>query len=163
MRALVLSDTHIRSQGPRRLPPEVRSAAGRVDVVLHAGDIVAPELLADLADYAPVYAVLGNNDHDLVGTLPPQLVLRLGGVTVAMVHDSGPAAGRARRMHRLFPDAAVVVFGHSHLPWAEPGQGQLLFNPGSPTERRRAPTRSYGLLDFHGDGCCTHRIIDLGA
>jgi putative phosphoesterase len=117
------------------------------DAVLHAGDVVAPELLHELAGFAPVHAVLGNNDVDL--RLPERLEVDLAGVRVAMVHDSGPSAGRAARLRRWFPDADVVVFGHSHLPWREvdPG-GQLHLNPGSPTERRRAPTRTVAWLEL---------------
>lgn len=164
VRVLVLSDTHIRAGGPRGLPDEVRRAAGSVDAILHAGDVVAPEVLADLGDYAPLYAVLGNNDHDLVGELPERLVVDLGGVSIGLIHDSGQAAGRARRLHRLFPEAAVVVFGHSHLPWGESGvDGQLLFNPGSPTERRRAPARTFGLFRLDGGGVVEHRLVELGS
>ena len=81
--------------------------------------------------------------------LPERLEVELDGVRVAMVHDSGPSAGRMGRLRRWFPDADVVVFGHSHLPWHEvdPG-GQLHLNPGSPTERRMAPTRTVAVLEL---------------
>jgi putative phosphoesterase len=147
VRALLLADTHIGPSRPgRRLPDAVYELLGTVDVVLHAGDVTAPELLHELEGFAPVHAVLGNNDADL--RLPERLEVHLGGVRVAMVHDSGPAAGRDARLHRWFPDADVVVFGHSHLPWQETGPGgQLHLNPGSPTERRRAPSRTVMVLD----------------
>jgi len=110
---------------------------------------VTVELLDELRHFAPVHAVLGNNDHELGGLLPTRLELDLDGVAVAIVHDSGPSKGRARRLARSFPDARVVVFGHSHLPLAEGGvEGQLLFNPGSSTWKRRAPTATFGLLDL---------------
>jgi putative phosphoesterase len=161
---LVLSDTHIRRDGRRTLPAGVREAAARADVVLHAGDVVVPEVLADLGDYAPVTAVLGNNDHELVGELPTSLVVELAGVRVAMVHDSGPSAGRPARLRRMFPDADVVVFGHSHMPLDDEGvEGQRLFNPGSPTERRRAPTRTVGLLELDGGLVVSHQLVDLGS
>jgi uncharacterized protein len=97
-----------------------------------------------------------------VGTLPPTLLVDLAGVRVAMVHDSGPSAGRPSRMKRMFPDADVVIFGHSHLPLDEAGiEGQLLFNPGSPTERRRAPTHTVGLLDLDGGQVVGHRLVHL--
>ena len=86
------------------------------DAVLHAGDVVTADLLVALRTRRPVHAVLGNNDHALVGALPDRLELELGGVRVAMVHDSGTRAGRERRMRRWFPDAQLVVFGHSHEP-----------------------------------------------
>jgi uncharacterized protein len=172
VRAVVLADTHIRptpSRGhagggrgfPRRLPDAVYAALRRADVVLHAGDIVTQELLDELATYAPVHAVLGNNDHTLVGALPERLQLDLDGVRVAMVHDSGARKGRDARMHRWFPDADVVVYGHSHLPDDSlTAAGQRLFNPGSPTERRNAPHRSFGVLTLTGGRVRAHRLVE---
>lgn len=162
IRALVLADTHIGPSRPgRRLPDAVYGLLDGADVVLHAGDVTAPELLHELSGFAPVHAVLGNNDVDLL--LPERLEVELAGVRVAMVHDSGPATGRAARLRRWFPDAGVVVFGHSHLPWHEvdPG-GQVHLNPGSPTERRRAPTRTAAVLEL-ADGAVRHaEILDVG-
>jgi putative phosphoesterase len=122
------------------------------DVVLHAGDITQAEhldLVAEVAGGAPVHAVLGNNDPELAGTLPETRELTIAGVRIAMIHDSGPARGRDARLHARFPDADVVVFGHSHIPWNAAGvAGQWLFNPGSPTERRRQPHRTIGVLEM---------------
>ncbi|MDQ3758147.1 MAG: metallophosphatase family protein [Actinomycetota bacterium] len=148
MNIVVLSDTHLRPGGSRRLPDPVYDALAHADAVLHAGDIVTADLLHELGGFAPVHAVLGNNDLDpALAHLPEQQVLELDGVRVGMVHDSGPSAGRERRMKHRFPDADVVVFGHSHVPWNGPGlDGQLLFNPGSPTERRAQPACTYGVL-----------------
>ena len=150
-RALVLSDTHLRPGGGRRLPDAVYRALDEADVILHAGDIVTADLISELSGFAPVHAVLGNNDHDPALSMLPETRLDVvDGVRVAMIHDSGPRAGREARMRRRFPDADVVVFGHSHIPWNGPGlDGQLLFNPGSPTERRAQPHHTFGL--FHLD------------
>ncbi|MBK5222893.1 MAG: metallophosphoesterase family protein [Acidimicrobiia bacterium] len=162
MRVLVLADTHMRPDGSRTLPDEVWAAAESADVILHAGDVLTAHLLDDLATRAPVHAVLGNNDVSLVGTLPETLTLELGGVAVAMVHDSGPTAGRAGRVHRRFPDAVIVVYGHSHMPADELGVGgQRLFNPGSSTERRRAAHRTFGLLDLADGAIVDHRIVAI--
>jgi putative phosphoesterase len=156
---VVLSDTHIRRGGKRRLPDSAYAHLERADVVLHAGDVVVPEVLDELGGFAPVHAVLGNNDLELAGLLPETLVLDLAGVPVAMVHDAGPAAGRAGRLHRLFPAARVVVFGHSHIPWdAEGVDGQLLFNPGSPTDRRAQPHHTLGTLDLDHGRVAAHAI-----
>ncbi|MEA2902361.1 MAG: uncharacterized protein QOH36_2248 [Actinomycetota bacterium] len=145
---VILSDTHIHRGGSRRLPDAAYAHLERADVVLHAGDVVTGVVLDELRGFAPVHAVLGNNDHELVGVLPEVLELDLDGVRVGMVHDSGDASGRARRMRRKFPDSDVVVFGHSHIPWLEPGvDGQLLLNPGSPTERRRQPVHTLATFD----------------
>ena len=149
--AVVLSDTHIRRGWRRRLPDTAYAHLEEADVILHAGDIVIGEVLDELRGFAPVHAVLGNNDAELVGLLPETESLELDGVRIAMIHDSGPSAGRAGRMHRRFPWADVVVFGHSHIPWDDAGvEGQLLFNPGSPTERRAQPSHTLGTLDLDG-------------
>ncbi len=156
MRIVVVADTHVRDGG-RPLEDRLLQDVAAADLVLHAGDVTGPELLADLERLAPVRAVLGNNDVDLVEKLPDRLELDLDGVAVAMVHDSGPRAGRPGRMRRWFPTADLVVFGHSHLPEdLVTDDGLRLFNPGSPTQRRRAPTRTYGVLEV-GAG----RILDL--
>jgi uncharacterized protein len=162
VRALVLADTHIRSGASRALPEEVWTAAGEVDVILHAGDVLVVELLEALARFAPVHAVLGNNDLTLTSILPEALELELDGVHLAMIHDSGQRVGRPARMKRRFPDAQVVLYGHSHLPDDSLGpHGQRLFNPGSCTERRRAPERTYGILEL-GDGAVRdHRIVPV--
>lgn len=159
---LVLADTHLRPDRKRDLPDEVWVAAARADHVLHAGDVVTGDLLERLAAHAPVHAVLGNNDGSLVGSLPERLELELAGVQVAMVHDSGAAKGRERRLHRWFPEADLVVFGHSHLPLDVVGEeGQRLFNPGSCTERRRAPRRTYGWLDLHAGRVRIHEVVSI--
>jgi uncharacterized protein len=171
MRAVVLADTHIRpvpARGhaaggrgfPRRLPDAVYRALRRADVILHAGDVVTRGLLDELATFAPVHAVLGNNDHTLVDVLPETVELDLDGVRLAMVHDSGTRKGRGARMRRWFPTAEVVVYGHSHLPDdSVTDDGLRLFNPGSPTERRNAPTRSFGVLDLADGRVRRHRIV----
>jgi hypothetical protein len=108
---------------------------------------------------AETYAVLGNNDHALEGILPQSRYLDLGGVHVAMVHDSGPRKGRTRRLRRRFPDADLVIFGHSHIPVDEVGEEeQLLFNPGSPTQRRSQPHRTFGRLRLGGGQVLRRRI-----
>ena len=147
LHVLVLADTHLRRDWPnRRLPARVHEMLGQADVVLHAGDVLQREHLDALARHAPVHAVRGNNDREL-DELPERLVLDLAGVRIGMVHDSGPRRGRPARLHGWFPDAGVVVFGHSHTPVNEPGvDDQLLFNPGSPTERRRQPHRTAGWM-----------------
>jgi putative phosphoesterase len=162
-RVVALADTHIRAGGSRRLPAAAYEELRRADVILHAGDVLVPELLDELATFAPVHAVLGNNDvPELARVLPEAQLLTIDGVRVGMIHDSGARAGRAGRLRRRFPDADVVVFGHSHMPLCEVGvDGQLLVNPGSPIERRRSPTHTIAVLDLH-DGRVEHaRIVDV--
>jgi hypothetical protein len=163
MRVLVMSDTHLRPGRGRRLPDAVYDELDRADAVLHAGDIVTADLLHEMSGFAPVHAVLGNNDLDpALSHLPETRVLDLDGVQVAMVHDSGASTGREGRMRRLFPSADVVVFGHSHIPWDSEGvEGQLLFNPGSPTERRAQPVHTYGVLELDDGRVVDHRIVPV--
>jgi len=159
---VVVADTHIRRTGTRKLPDAAYAHLDRADLILHAGDILVGEVLHELEGFAPVHAVLGNNDAELVGVLPETRSLVVDGVRIAMIHDSGPAPGRAGRMRRRFPDDDVVVFGHSHIPWDDAGvDGQLLFNPGSPTERRAQPNHTLGTLDIDG-GRVVSRIHVLG-
>jgi uncharacterized protein len=157
VRVVVVADTHLRRTWPnRRLPDAATRILASADVILHAGDITEQQHLDELAVHAPVHAVLGNNDRELVGVLPERRTLEFAGVRIGMVHDSGPARGREVRLRSWFPDADVVVFGHSHIPWNAIGEdGQLLFNPGSPTERRRQPHRTIGVLEL-ADG----RLLD---
>jgi putative phosphoesterase len=150
MRVVVLSDTH----APRRwksCPPRVAEQLRSAGLILHAGDVCTATVLDELAQFAPVTAVMGNNDGPDVATwgATPAAALEIDGFPVAMIHDSGASAGRLARLRRSFPDAGLVVFGHSHIPFdAAAGDGFRIFNPGSPTDRRRMPDGTIGLLDI---------------
>ncbi len=162
MRVVVLADTH----APRRwrvCPPRVAGQLRRADLILHAGDVCTASVLAELAGYAPVTAVLGNNDGPDVADwgAAETAELDLAGLSLAMVHDSGAAAGRMARMRRRFPAADLVVFGHSHIPLDESGPGLRIFNPGSPTDRRRQPHGTLGLLEIDDGRLTAARIIQV--
>lgn len=162
-KVLVLADTHLKADRLDRMPPEVWELAASADVVLHAGDVTEQAVLEALAERAPTHAVLGNNDHDLVDVLPADLVMEIGGATVAMAHDSGPTKGRGRRLARRFPDADAVVFGHSHQPVCERSdEGQLLINPGSPTHRRRQPVHTVAWLEIADGAAVRTDIVEVG-
>lgn len=158
-----MSDTHIGGRRSGRvLPPALRRACEQADLILHGGDVTAPAVLDELEGYAPVQAVLGNVDGwDLAERLPEQRVVDLGVLRLGMVHDPGPERGRAARLAGRFPGCAIVVFGHTHLPECRTDGGVLLLNPGSPTERRRAPMHSYALLDVAADGSFDARLVPL--
>jgi len=144
----VLADTHM-PKGGRVLPERCVELLREADATLHAGDFFAPETLEEIKALSrgPVHAVFGNVDQpDLRQLLPETLEVDLDGARVAMIHDAGPSKGRVGRMRRRFPDADAVVFGHSHLPLHEEEDSFQIFNPGSPTERRRAPRHSMGIL-----------------
>lgn len=151
MKIAVISDTHTRA-GSRPVPPGAWPYLETADHILHAGDVCDPVVLDEMASLAPVTAVLGNCDgldvRDWGATDAAEL--ELGGVRIGMVHDSGGREGRRKRMRKLFPEARVVVFGHSHIPWNEDEDGLLLFNPGSATWKRTAPFTSMGLLWIEG-------------
>jgi uncharacterized protein len=157
-----LSDTHLRAGRPRRLPDVVWAAIADCQLVLHAGDVVDTSLLDALDEqHVPYRAVLGNNDFTLRDTLPERLQFAIEEVRVAMVHDSGTTKGRAARLRRWFPDAQIVVFGHSHTPVNEWHDGQLLFNPGSPTERRREPLHTFGVIELGAGRVQRNEIVSF--
>ncbi|GIH53761.1 phosphoesterase [Microbispora rosea subsp. aerata] len=162
MKVVVLSDTH----APRRwksCPPAVAERLREADLILHAGDVCTADVLVELSAYAPVHAVLGNNDGPDVAAWGARetLELDLGGLRVAMIHDSGQAAGRTARMRRRFPRADLVVFGHSHIPMDVTGDGVRVFNPGSPTDRRRQPHGTIGILDVEDGALRRAEIVPV--
>ena len=162
VRVVVLADTHIRRGSTRRLPPAVYAHLDQADLILHAGDIVTGDVLEELSGLAPTLAVLGNNDGDLVGRLPEERLFAVEGYRIAMVHDSGARKGREARLRRRFPTADLVVFGHSHIPIDAVGlDGQRLFNPGSPTERRGQPVHTFGRLRIADGRLVDHRIVEI--
>jgi len=146
-RLAIIADTHMTGTGTRRLPERCAELVAASDLVVHAGDIMTPEALIEIeAIGPPVRAVTGNMDGaELRARLPETDVIEVEGARLAVLHDAGPAAGRLQRMRGRFPDADAVVFGHSHIPLHERDGGFQIFNPGSPTERRRAPSHSMGL------------------
>ena len=161
VRVGVVSDTHM-AGGRRHLPARCAEILSGCDLVVHAGDIMSLEALAEIeAIGPPVRAVAGNMDGwELRARIPDEDVLDLEGVRLALVHDAGPAAGRLERLRRRFPDAHAVVFGHSHLPLHERAGGFQIFNPGSPTERRRAAHHSMGVAEV-ADGAIEFELIAL--
>ncbi len=153
MRIALLADTHL-PKGRRALPAACVELLETADLILHAGDFVRAEILRELERHGEVVAVHGNvDDESLRRLLPAERVVELpGGARIGLIHDAGPATGRLGRMRRRFPDAHAVVFGHSHLPLHETDltSGFGLFNPGSPTERRRAPHHTMGIATVSG-------------
>ena len=160
MRLAIIADTHM-PRGDRRLPDRCLAELDAADLILHAGDFTEREVLAAIAEHGRLAAVHGNVDSSVLRCeLPESVSLDAGGATIAMVHDAGPAKGRLERMRAGFPEADAVVFGHSHLPLHSERDGFQIFNPGSPTERRRAPTRSMGIATVEG-GTVAFRHLEL--
>ena len=149
----IIADTHM-PRGSRRLPAACVERIARADLLLHAGDFATLTVLRELEAIGPPLAgVHGNVDSDeLRRLLPAERVIEAAGARIALTHDAGPRAGRLERMRRRFGDRAdALVFGHSHLPLHERAEdGFQIFNPGSPTERRRAPRHTMGVAVAEG-------------
>jgi putative phosphoesterase len=152
---------HHLPRGNRRLPAPCLDALRAADLIVHAGDFSEASVLAELRELGPVAAIHGNVDSpQLRRGLPETLSLDVGGATLAVIHDAGAAKGRLERLRARFPDVDAVVFGHSHMPLHEERDGFQIFNPGSPTERRRSPRRSMGEATA-GDGRIELRHLAL--
>jgi uncharacterized protein len=134
-------------RGTRRLPKKCLRLLAESDRILHAGDFVSVAVYEELGRLAPVDGVVGNMDEpDLRLVLPPKLVVEHEGVRIGLVHDAGPAVGRAARLVEAFPGCDAIVYGHTHVPEATQLGDVWILNPGSPTERRSAPR--HGMIEL---------------
>ncbi len=143
----VISDTHM-PRGERCLPEACLERIRAADLLLHAGDFMTAAVYREIeAIGPPLHAVYGNvDDFELTRLLPEERVVEAGGARIAMLHNAGRAAGRLERMRERFGERAdALVFGHSHMPFHEEAGGFQIFNPGSPTERRRSPAHTMGV------------------
>ncbi|MEA2221594.1 MAG: uncharacterized protein QOJ35_4220 [Solirubrobacteraceae bacterium] len=146
MRIAIISDTHM-PRGGRKIPADCLHHCREADAILHAGDLLDVPVLEQLRALGPpVHAIHGNVDSAAIrALLPARLEVELEGVRVGMVHAPGPAARRLAALRAMFPRCHAVVFGHTHLPEHAEHDGFQIFNPGSPTERRRAPAHTMGI------------------
>jgi putative phosphoesterase len=158
----VISDTHL-PRGTRRIPDACVASMRASDLILHAGDFTYPDVLEELETLGPpVAAVHGNVDtEELRQRLPEARLVNVGEVKIAMVHDAGPSYGRLERMRARFPEADAVVFGHSHIPLHEERDGFQIFNPGSPTDKRRQPEFTMGVAQIEA-GRIRFELVTLG-
>lgn len=160
----ILGDTHM-PKGERHLPRECVQLIRAAELVVHTGDFTGVETLELIESLGPpLIAVHGNVDSPaVVARLPGTTTVEVGpGFRLGLIHDAGPRKGRLERLRRAFPDADAVLFGHSHQPLHErDGYGFQIFNPGSPTERRRAPTRSMGIAELEPGGRLELRHVEL--
>lgn len=159
----IISDTHL-PRGNRTLPAECVSRLRAADLIIHAGDLTTVAVLEQLRGIGEVAAVHGNVDDTAVrALLPNRLELMVGGVRLGIVHDAGAASGRLERLRRAFARADAVIFGHSHIPLLErdPLTGFQIFNPGSPTDKRRQPNYTMGWAQISG-GEISFEIVTLG-
>jgi putative phosphoesterase len=158
----IISDTHM-PRGRRRLPDGCVARLKAADLIIHAGDLSAMSVLEELREYGEVAAVHGNvDDAEVRAALPSRTAITPpGGPQIGVIHDAGPARGRIERLRKAFPDARAVIFGHSHIPLHErSADGFQIFNPGSPTVRRRQPAFTMGLAHARGDRV-SFRLITL--
>ena len=162
MRLGIVSDTHL-PRGNRALPDDCLERLAAADAILHAGDLIELAVLELLQSLGPpVHAIRGNVDSaELQARLPLVRTVEAAGARIAMIHDAGPADGRLARLRRRFPEADAVVFGHSHLPLHEEHDGFAIFNPGSPTERRRAPEHTMGEATVDAGGRLRFELVTL--
>ncbi|GAB6151852.1 metallophosphoesterase family protein [Desulfosporosinus burensis] len=148
MEIAVLSDTHLRTG--RTLPRYVWEHLTHIDMIIHAGDLTNRGLIDELACLAPVRAVCGNCDGwDVV--LPEREIVECESIKIGIIHGhAGRGKSTPERALNAFEDSPVdlIVFGHSHVPFMEWKNGILMFNPGSPTDKRREPHYSFGLLNI---------------
>jgi putative phosphoesterase len=146
----VIADTHM-PRGTRRLPDACVERLAGADLILHAGDVVEGSIVRELGRLAPLYAEHGNMDEAaLKELLPKERIVEVGDARIGMVHIPGPLVGRAERLVRRFPGCGAVVYGHTHIPEVTRHDGTWILNPGSPTERRKAPVHSMLLLRVEG-------------
>jgi putative phosphoesterase len=159
MRIAIISDTHM-PRGDRRIPASCLDRCRAADVILHAGDLIdVPVLELLLALGPPLHAIHGNVDTAAIrAVLPARVELDLEGVRIGMIHAAGTAAGRLARLRAAFPDCQAVVFGHTHMPELAEQDGFQIFNPGSPTERRRAPVHTMGMATV-ADGAIAFELL----
>jgi uncharacterized protein len=145
MQIAIISDTHM-PRGDRRLPEACVERLRAADLIVHAGDLMRLPVLEQLNGLGRVVAVHGNVDDAAVrAVLPAAAVVDCAGARLGVIHDAGPAKGRLARLRARFPDADAAIFGHSHIPVLEHVAGFQIFNPGSPTERRRSPRHTMGM------------------
>jgi uncharacterized protein len=156
----LVADTHL-PRGRRRLPDACVERLRNADLIVHAGDFSAATVLADLRALGPpVAAVHGNVDDEVLRReLPAEAMVEVGGRRLAVVHDAGPARGRLERLRQRFPDADAVVFGHSHIPLHERDGDFQIFNPGSPTERRRSRHHTMGIATVRADDIRFEHVV----
>jgi uncharacterized protein len=156
----IVSDTHM-PKGARTIPAACLDRCRSADAILHAGDLIDVPVLELLRGLGPpVHAIHGNVDTAAVrALLPARLELELGGVRIGMVHEPGPASGRPARLRAAFSRCQAVVFGHTHMPEHAEDGGVQIFNPGSPTERRRAPSRTMGWARIEGGAVAFELLV----
>ncbi|RXT08195.1 metallophosphoesterase family protein [Ammoniphilus sp. CFH 90114] len=162
MRIGIISDTHMPSRA-KGIPQELVKGLKGVDLILHAGDWTKPEVVHAFESLAPIDGVAGNNDgEEIIRRFGRKKIITLAGYRIGMIHGDGVRKKTEERAWEAFADETVdvIVFGHSHVPFLRKHQGVLVFNPGSPTDKRRQPRYSYGVLTLANSIKAEHYYYD---
>ena len=160
MRLGVISDTH------GLLRPEVFDVFEGVDQILHAGDVGPLELLNELKEIAPVTAVYGNTDgSDVRTTLRRVAAIELDGFHIVVTHGDQFGRGvRPWQLHEAFPDADIIIYGHSHQPLLEIVDVVVtVMNPGAAGPRRFDIPASVGIIELEAGIPPRARLVPLTA
>ena len=149
----VLSDTHLPGSSDAQdfLLDLVESVLAPVDMILHAGDLVSPDLLSVFDAYS-FHTVRGNMDP-VIADVPLKKIINVGGFTIGLINGWGPPVGLEERAFAEFSSVTLdcLVYGHSHRPACCRHDGVLFFNPGSATDKRSMAYHSVGLLEIGDD------------
>ncbi|MFO8055942.1 MAG: metallophosphoesterase family protein [bacterium] len=178
MKIAVISDTHIHggSYHPKKLMSRfinkvdqqaeqlcelVRPWFHDADVVIHAGDFVSYAVVTALEEFAPVEGVAGNMDpQEIRSRLPVKTVVKAGSRRIGVIHGHGAPHGMEKRVRPEFEDVDCIVFGHTHHPFNAEVGGVQMFNPGSPTDKRWAPSHGIGLIHVEDTLRCENVALD---
>jgi uncharacterized protein len=148
MKIGVLSDTHMPKKA-KILPQSVKDGLVGVELIIHAGDINSDSLLYELEEIAPVHAVAGNTDDGYIHhLLDKKKIIKAEDIKIGIIHGEGSWGTTVERAQKAFEGEQLdcIVFGHSHMPFNGKVGKTLLFNPGSPTDKRKQENFSYGIL-----------------
>ncbi|MCA1062973.1 YfcE family phosphodiesterase (plasmid) [Cytobacillus spongiae] len=160
MKIVVTADTHLPKKS-RGLPEELRIDLLKSDLIIHAGDFQTIEIYQQLKDFGELIAVAGNVDHpDLKELLPQKMIIEKKGLKIGLVHGDGAGKTTEKRALETFQhdDVGVIIFGHSHIPFSRYQNGIFLFNPGSPTDKRKLPYFSHGILTIGDSWKIEHKF-----
>ena len=166
MTIVVISDTHLPRFRARLDTARRLVEAERPDLILHCGDLTSMEGTQAFETIAPVAAVAGNNDGvEIVKRYGRRKIVTAGGVRIGMVHGDGARGTTLGRARAAFASGTVdaIVFGHSHIPYAQVHDGVWVVNPGSLLDKRRQPRYSYAVFESNDRAMSAPRIVFFDA
>ncbi|MBS4196225.1 metallophosphoesterase family protein [Lederbergia citri] len=162
MKIVITADTHMPRMA-KKLPVRLVEELENADLIIHAGDWQTFEVYEKLREYAPIEGVAGNIDgEDLQNFFGKKKILTLGSITIGLTHGDGKGKTTERRALEIFKDEQIdlLIFGHSHIPLMKKVGNITLFNPGSPTDKRRQKQFSFGVLSITKNITLEHEFFD---